>query len=49
QLKPDLLIQACLTAGVPLRLRMQEQYSHNYYFISSFIADHLRFHWHNLS
>ncbi len=44
QLKPHLLQQACSDAGVPLHLRMQEGYDHSYYFISTFIEDHLRFH-----
>ena len=44
QLKPQLLQEACAEAGVPLRLRMQEGYDHSYYFIATFIEDHLRFH-----
>jgi S-formylglutathione hydrolase len=44
QLKPELLSAACLQANVPLNLRMHEKYSHNYYFIATFIEDHLRFH-----
>lgn len=44
QLKPQLLVEACKTAGVPLRLRMQEGYDHSYFFISTFIEDHLRHH-----
>lgn len=44
QLKPDLLAAACGKAGIPLTLRRQEGYDHSYYFISSFIADHLRYH-----
>jgi S-formylglutathione hydrolase len=44
QLKPDLLKKACLQADVPLELRMQEGYDHSYFFIASFIEDHLRFH-----
>jgi S-formylglutathione hydrolase len=44
QLKPDLLAQACADAGVPLTLRQQPGYDHSYYFISSFMADHLRWH-----
>jgi S-formylglutathione hydrolase len=44
QLKPDLLEAACRSAGVPLTLRMQPGYDHSYYFISSFMADHLRWH-----
>jgi S-formylglutathione hydrolase len=44
QLKPDLLVQACEKAGIPLNLRMQEGYDHSYFFIASFIEDHLRWH-----
>jgi S-formylglutathione hydrolase len=44
QLKPDLLAQACAKAGIPLTLRMQEGYDHSYFFIASFIEDHLRWH-----
>ncbi len=44
QLKPELFAAACNTAGQPLRLRMQEGYDHSYYFVASFIADHLEFH-----
>jgi S-formylglutathione hydrolase len=48
QLKPDLLQKACLDAGVALNLRMQAGYDHSYYFIATFIEDHLRFHSQNL-
>ncbi len=44
QLLPELLEQACAAAGQPLRLRRQEAYGHDYYFIATFIEDHLRFH-----
>jgi S-formylglutathione hydrolase len=44
QLKPELLQHACTQAGVPLRLRMQEGYDHGYFFIATFVEDHLRFH-----
>jgi S-formylglutathione hydrolase len=44
QLKPDLLKQTCVQRNVPLELRMQEGYDHSYFFIASFIEDHLRFH-----
>jgi S-formylglutathione hydrolase len=44
QLKPELLEQACRRAGVPLELRLQAGYDHSYFFIASFIEDHLRFH-----
>jgi S-formylglutathione hydrolase len=44
QLKPELLQQACATAGIPLTMRRQPGYDHSYYFISTFMADHLRWH-----
>ena len=44
QLKPHLLEEACAAAGIPLTLRLQQGYDHSYYFISTFMADHLRWH-----
>jgi S-formylglutathione hydrolase len=44
QLKPDLLKETCVQGNIPLELRMQEGYDHSYFFIASFIEDHLRFH-----
>lgn len=44
QLKPELLAEACRAAGIPLTLRMQPGYDHSYYFISTFMDDHLRWH-----
>jgi S-formylglutathione hydrolase len=44
QLKPELLVAACAEAGIPLELRMQAGYDHSYYFISTFLADHVRWH-----
>lgn len=44
QLKPDALARACAAAGHPLNLRRQQGYDHSYYFIASFIEDHLRHH-----
>jgi S-formylglutathione hydrolase len=44
QLKPQLLEGACARAGQPLTLRMQEGYDHSYFFIATFIEDHLRWH-----
>lgn len=44
QLRPHLLTEACARAGIPLTLRMQPGYDHSYYFISSFMEDHLRWH-----
>lgn len=49
QLKPELLEAACAKAGIPLTLRRQDGYDHSYYFIASFIADHLRWHAERLS
>ncbi|KRE88335.1 S-formylglutathione hydrolase [Frateuria sp. Soil773] len=44
QLKPELFDQACAEAGQPLLLRRHAGYDHSYYFIASFIDDHLRHH-----
>jgi S-formylglutathione hydrolase len=48
QLKPELLENACRVAGIPLTLRMQPGYDHSYFFISTFMEDHLRWHWQRL-
>ena len=44
QLNPEALRQACDKAGHPLQLRMRQGYDHSYFFIASFIDDHLRHH-----
>lgn len=44
QLKPELLQTACAAAGVPLTLNLRPGYDHSYFFIASFIEDHLRWH-----
>jgi S-formylglutathione hydrolase len=44
QLKPERLREACASAGVPLELRLQPGYDHSYYFIASFIGDHVAHH-----
>jgi len=44
QLHPEFLEAACAAAGIPLDLRRQEGYDHSYFFIATFIADHLRYH-----
>ncbi len=44
QLKPELIESACAKAGLKIDLRRHEGYDHSYYFISSFIEDHIRFH-----
>jgi S-formylglutathione hydrolase len=43
-LRPWLLEAACAKAGIPLTLRMQEGYDHSYFFISTFMEDHLKWH-----
>ncbi|MGB5961849.1 MAG: S-formylglutathione hydrolase [Coleofasciculaceae cyanobacterium] len=44
QLLPELFEAACQKAGQPLNLRYQDGYDHSYYFISTFIEDHIRHH-----
>jgi S-formylglutathione hydrolase len=44
QLRPELLKSACDKANIPLTLRRQAGYDHSYYFISTFMSDHLRWH-----
>ena len=44
QLKPETLKAACESASYPLELRIHPGYDHSYFFIASFIDDHLRFH-----
>lgn len=44
QLKPELLRAACEAAGHPLTLRMQPGYDHSYYFMASFMGEHLAHH-----
>ncbi|HQP21219.1 MAG TPA: S-formylglutathione hydrolase, partial [Phenylobacterium sp.] len=44
QLKPQLFAQACAEAGQKLTLRLQEGYDHSYFFMASFIADHIDWH-----
>lgn len=43
-LRPWLLQEACEKAGIPLTLNMREGYDHSYYFISTFMADHVAWH-----
>ncbi len=43
-MKPELLEAACGAAGIPLTLRRQAGYDHSYYFISTFMADHVAWH-----
>ena len=44
QLRPELLERACATAGLSLTLRRQPGYDHSYYFIQTFVEDHLKHH-----
>ena len=44
QLKTGLLVMAARKAGIPATIRMQPGYDHSYYFISSFMADHVSWH-----
>lgn len=44
QLRPDLLRETCEAAGQPLTLRLQDGYDHSYYFIASFVGDHITHH-----
>jgi S-formylglutathione hydrolase len=49
QLRPELFEEACRAAGQPLTLRRHDGYDHSYYFIASFMEDHLGFHNANLN
>ena len=44
QLQPNLLRDACDAAGIPLELRMQDGYDHSYFFIATFVSDHISWH-----
>ena len=44
ELRPELLEAACADAGIRLQLNRRAGYDHSYYFISTFMADHLRWH-----
>ena len=44
QLRPELFAEACKARHVPLTLRMQAGYDHSYYFMSTFMAEHVRWH-----
>lgn len=48
QLKPELLEKACDTHRYPIRIRQQTGYDHSYFFIASFIGEHVEFHAENL-
>ena len=49
QLQPELLKEACSRLDQPLNLRIQLGYDHSYYFIASYIEDHIKFHADRLS
>lgn len=44
QLRPELFERACADAGQPLELRLHPGYDHSYYFVASFVEDHIRHH-----
>ncbi|MDZ7588519.1 MAG: S-formylglutathione hydrolase [Parasphingorhabdus sp.] len=44
QLKPEVLAATCADAGIELTLRMHDGYDHSYYFISTFMAEHIGWH-----
>ena len=44
QLKPENFLTAAAAANYPVTIRMQPLYDHSYYFISTFIDDHIHFH-----
>lgn len=44
QLKPELLREVCARQEFPLKLQMQEGYDHSYYFIATFMAEHVAYH-----
>ena len=44
ELRPELLERACAEAGIALTLRLQPGYDHSYYFVSTFMRDHMRWH-----
>ena len=49
QLYPEVFEAACRTADQPLELRQHASYDHGYYFIATFMQDHIRFHAKNLA
>ncbi len=44
QLRPELLAAACEAAAIPATIRLQEGYDHSYYFIATFMAEHVKWH-----
>lgn len=49
QLNPQMFERACRTAGQPLQIRRHRDYDHSYYFVKTFIEDHIRFHQRSLT
>jgi S-formylglutathione hydrolase len=44
QLRPDKFLEACAAVKQPVSLRYQGGYDHSYYFVSTFVEDHVKFH-----
>ena len=44
RLHPHNFVEACRSNGVPVVLRMQEGYDHSYYFIATFVGEHIAHH-----
>jgi len=44
QLKTELLIRASEEAEFPMQIRLQPEYNHSYFFIATFIGEHIAFH-----
>ncbi|WP_237388281.1 S-formylglutathione hydrolase [Xenorhabdus sp. Sc-CR9] len=44
QLRPDLLLEVCNAINYPVTINFRQEYDHSYYFISSFIKDHIAYH-----
>ncbi len=44
QLRPDLLEEACKDAEYPITLKRRDGYDHSYFYISTFIGEHIAFH-----
>lgn len=44
QLKPELMVEAARTADYPIDYRLRDGYDHSYYFISTFVSEHIAFH-----
>lgn len=49
QLKPEILANVCRKKDYPVTLNMRDGYDHSYYFIASFIEDHIKFHVNNIN